>query len=673
MPMDTLETNVAKITLGNSKQTNTYVLTLAEKAQQPDSEVFAVVSLPVLNPAALDDCERIASALITALKRSFKRSSTENTFELALSEINDEMGKLGSLGQQNWTGKISAVVGARKGSSLFVATTGKTTALLIRNGEVSEITESSQAKHPLKTFEAFSSGKLKPKDLVILTTTELFNHLSLDRIKSLLENNTLEIAAQEILSLLEDNAGPEVAFGTLLIQETEPGTEYAKDLTTASYGVDDRPLKDKLTAHAKKILNKETATNIWKGLQGAAKKPKISVDKLSKIAEYGSQSASFLKDKAQSAKNFDYRSPISNFRTASRPKQFFIVSVIVLVIAIATNITISQNRKANQEKEQVFATAIAQVENLLSDSESKLLFKDNNGALELLSQASTELQGITPESDEQKDKTEKLTSTIQDLQNKILNITPTDVQNLGTLSNADHLMSLPGMIATATGSTIVSYNIADGSIEDGKLRSPVDILNSVSFDSLRTVIFDGQGLRVWTPASGETGEPFYQNLPRPSFLVAMDRYETNSRVYILDTEKSQITSFLVSETSISRPSVSVSDDVLSSAYDFAIDGSIYVLTTDGVTKFLAGKKVEFKLPTLTPELNPAGKIATSKDMTYVYILDPTGRIVITSKTGDLVKVLANDQLKGADDFVIDEPGGVIYVLNSGSLLKVNID
>jgi hypothetical protein len=671
--MDTFETNVAKITLGNSKQTNTYVLTLAEKTPHPDCEIFAVVSLPVLNPAALDDCERIAGALTATLQRSFKRSANESTFELALGEINDEMGKLNSLGQQNWTGKISAVVAARKGTTLYVAATGKTSALLIRNGEVSEITESTETKHPLKTFDTFSSGKIKPKDLIVITTTEFFNHLSLDRAKNILENNTLELAAQEILQLLEDNAGPEVAFGTLLIQEMEKGLEDSTTLNTANYGTDNTPFKEKLVKHAKKLLSKDTAIAIWQNLQSAAKKPKISVDKLSKIAEYSGQGMGFLKDKAKTYKNFDYRSPITNFRTASRPKQFFIVSVIVLVIAIATNIAISQHRKSTATKEQAFTSAVSAVESTLNDAESKLVFKDTTGALSLLDNARNKLQSIVAENTSQKDKISSLELALATLQNRILNITPAKITSLGALSGADHLIVLPGALATATGTTIVSYDIASGKIEDGKLKTPVNILNSVSFDSLRTVIFDGQGLRVWTPSSGETGDPFYQNLPKPNYLVALDKYDTNSRVYILDTEKSQVTSFLVTNTTISKPSVSVSNSALSNAYDLAVDGSIYVLTTDGVLKFTAGKAVPYALPTLNPPLNPAGKITTGPNMKNVYILDPSGRIIITDKKGTLVKILADTQLKNAKDFYVDETSSTIYVLNSGSLLKVNMN
>lgn len=672
--MDNLETNVAKISLGNPKQTSTYVATLAEKSLHQECELFGVVSLPLLNPAALEDCERISGALTAAFKRSFKRGCDLKTFENSLNEINEEMGKLASLGQQNWTGKVSALVAVRKGSTFYVASTGKTKALLIRDGELNEITEASESKHPLKTFDTFSNGKIKSQDIIILTTAELFNHLSLDRIKKILETNTLELGAQEILQLLEDNAGPEVAFGTLLIQESESSVEGAEATLSASdFGTDNSPFKEKFAKNAKKVLNKETALNIWKSLQSVAKKPKVSVDQIGKIAEMGGQGFGIIRDKAKQYKNFDYKAPIQNFRTASRPKQFFIISIIILVIAISANITISQNRKKTLLKTQVFEQSLASIETLINDADSKLLFKDSSGAISSLSEAESKLLTITPESEEEKTRVAELSGAIDSLRNKILNITPANIENLGTLSGASHLIVNPGFLATATGQTIVSYDLATGQIEDGKYKTSNDILNSVNIDSLRTVIFDGQGLRVWTPSSGESGEPFYQNIPKPNFLAAMDRYETNGRVYILDTEKAQITSFLVSDTTISRPSVSISNAELENAYDIAIDGSIYVLGTAGVKKYTAGKEVPYTLPELNPALNPAGKIYTSPKTTNVYILDPTGRIIITDKKGTLIKILSGDQLKGAQDFSVNEPEGIVYVLNSGSLLKVNLN
>ncbi len=672
--MDHLETNVAKITLGNVKQTSSYVVTMAEKAAAGDCELFAVVSLPVLNPAAVSDCERISEALLATLKRAFRQNCDEASFETALGQINEELGKLNSLGEQNWTGKISALVAARKNTTLYVAATGKTSALLIRNGEATEIVELSEGKHPLKTFDTFSNGKLKAQDIIILTTKELFNHLSLDRIKKILENNTLEIGAQEILQLLEDNAGPEVAFGTLLIQEVPAESENnSPGLTATTFNNEPEKITEKLTKNAKQFLNKETAANIWKSLQKAAQKPKVSVDKLGKLAEFGGQGLGFLKEKAKGYKNFDYRAPIQNFKTASRPKQFFIVSILVLVLAISTNIIFSRQRKEATTKQQVFTQAIASVESLANDAESKLLFKDTAAALELLSEAESKLTQINTDLPDQQQTLSQTRSRLDGLKNKILNITPATIQTLGSLSSSNHLISLPGIFATATGQTLVSFDIATGEISDGKLKSNSEILNSTSLDSLRTIIFDGQGLRVWTPGSGETGDPFYQNLPKPSFLVALDKYETNGRVYILDTEKGQVTSFQVSETTISKPQVSVANPILVNAYDIAIDGSVYALTTNGVVKFTAGKQVPFSTPTLTPPLNPAGKIHTAPKIKNVYLLDPTGRIIITDKKGTLIKILASEQLKGAQDFYVDEAGGVVYVLNSGTLLKVNLN
>jgi rRNA metabolism SBDS family protein len=66
-------------------------------------------------------------------------------------------------------------------------------------------------------------------------TPDLFKHLSIDRLKNILSNNTLEIGAQEVVRILEDNAGPEVAFATLLVQETEVMGAPADTLTLSEY------------------------------------------------------------------------------------------------------------------------------------------------------------------------------------------------------------------------------------------------------------------------------------------------------------------------------------------------------------------------------------------------------------------------------------------------------
>lgn len=674
-PMDTFETNVAKIQIGNSKQTNTYVVTMAERTPNPDSEIFAVVSLPVLNPAALDDCERIATSVTAALRRCYKRTINENSFEVALGEINDEVSKLSSLGQQTWTGKLSAVIAARRGSHITVSATGKASALLMRAGEFNEITESTSAKHPLKTFENFSSGKLKVGDVIILTTAELFNHLSIDRLKNILSNNTLEIGAQEVVRILEDNAGPEVAFATLLIQETEVMGAPADTLTLNEYQssyTKTSPLKH-ASNFAQKFITKEVAQNLWKSVKAtASKRPNLNISKLSSAAaSTGARGLSSLKEHAQNYRQADFRAPLNKFQSFSKSKKFFTVSVLVLLLAVVINIFVARSKRQSAADATAFEQSKTSITKLVNDADSKLVFRDEQAALTLLQQAKQELSGVKASTTAQKQTVTDITKQIETLLNKVEKITVVNPTTIATLSNAENLIRTPTVLATATGTTIISYNLTTGTIEDGALKTSVNIQDSAAFPGTSVVVFDGQGLGVWNTQNGTLGPQFYQNVPKAANFKGLVRYPTNNRAYIADTSTGQVISYLVTNSAISKPVVSVKDDIVKNAQDIAVDGSVYVLTQDGIKKFTAGKPVSFTFPTLSTPFSGKGKLYVDSTSKQLYILDANGRIIITDKTGKLVQVLSSDQFKDSQDFTVDEPGKTIYVLHSGSLLKVS--
>ncbi|MBP9686292.1 MAG: hypothetical protein KBD66_00660 [Candidatus Doudnabacteria bacterium] len=676
--MDTLETNVAKIQIGNSKQTNTYVTTIAERTPHEDCELFAIVALPLLNPAAADDCERIATGIIATLRRAYKRSNNESTFEVALGEINDEIGKLASLGQSNWTGKISAVIAARQGKTFSAAATGKTSAILMRGGDLNEITEVNHPKHPLKTFEAFSAGRIKVGDVIIITTAELFNHVSIDRVKNILSQNTLEIAAQELVRIIEDTAGPEVAFATLLLQETEPMTQLTgEQLNLNDYSSTKTSSKLLATAGSKLkgALNKESAQKLWGTIKATAQNRTgtLNVKNLSgKALSQGSAGLQRIREQAKQYRHVDFRSPYVAFKNFSRPKQFFTVCVCVLAIAVVINVFVARSRRHTANTMAAFTTQTVGIQKLLSDAESKLVFKDELGAGTLAQTAKTQLESLETVNETQAQQKQSLLKQTEEIIRQANKIETPSVSQVATLSSAEHLLLLNNQLATVTNKVVVSYNIGTSLTKDGEIKTQTEVVDATAISADLAVAFDGQGLNVWDTSKGTNTTPFFQNVPKPGDFTSLVFYPTNSRVYTVDRGTNQVMSYAATSSGLSKPTVSVKDAKLADAQDLAIDGSIYILTKTDVKKFTAGKVATFLFPALPEAFSGTGKIYTDSKATKVYILDADGKIIITEKTGKLVRILQSDELKGANDFVVDEAGKVIFVLRNGSLLKLGL-
>src|SRR5262249_48839825 len=153
----------------------------------------------------------------------YKRPLNDNSFETAVAQINEELGKLASMGQTYWVNKFNCILAVKNGTEFTVATCGKTSAFLLRGNEFTNISTSPEQAHPLKTFDTFASGKIKLNDVLILSNTQLLNFLSMDRLREILSRQNFLAAAQTIIELLKEMAGPEVAFGTILNLQVPAG------------------------------------------------------------------------------------------------------------------------------------------------------------------------------------------------------------------------------------------------------------------------------------------------------------------------------------------------------------------------------------------------------------------------------------------------------------------
>ncbi len=669
--MQELETQVVKIQLGDLRQATSYVYTLAEKIDITDSELYMICELPLFNPAAAAECQRIAEAVAASLKRSYRKNVTNSTFENALAIINDELGKLVSLGKTHWIGKLNAVLAVKRGTTLSVASVGKISAQLFREGNFASITEAGAISHPLKTFENFSEGKLRLGDLLVISTTQLFNHISVDRIRGILQKNELTDAAQQIISILQDTMGPEGACGTILALQTEPtaATDEEVDLQTYMAGPSiNSSVKDENWLDRIKTMG-ATAGTIGKNLSSDMRQKIKNRPSLSDIVSNRSGSIGMVQNQF---KRVTKQFQPATIRSLSRTKKLFLISAAILLVALIANIVIARYYQTQKNKNATTVASISSLEKLANDANAALLYGDESQAITLLSDLQKQLEALTNVPTDQVEAVDKVRAQAQELQNKVGKVTPASPTNLGTLGNADHLISLPNYLATETNRTVVGYNRTSKSIQDNVLRTSEPILRSTFLKNNTAVIYNGSELLVWNFQNGVIGGAFSDQVPKLADMGGMRLYPTNNRVYIIDRANRQVISFAATETAFSKPTVSISAvPELASASDLAIDGSIYIATGGTILKFNSGARQEFT-PGVT-SLSDTTKLYTQPDFTNLYVLDKGNkRVVILSKSGSLVKTITSDQFNDLKDFSVDEKGKTIYILNNTSLLSIGI-
>lgn len=151
--------------------------------------------------------------------------------------------------------------------------------------------------------------------------------------------------------------------------------------------------------------------------------------------------------------------------------------------------------------------------------------------------------------------------------------------------------------------------------------------------------------------------------------IAIDSF--NGNAYILSPSKNQIWRYSSSGENFGAKAEYIKDSSnISNAVDFAIDGKIYVLKSDGkIISFLQGAGSELKLTGLEKTLINSKAIKTTADLKNLYIL-ADNKIYIFSKEGKFTKAFRSPN--EVADFTISDDEKSLFILTDGKVFEVKI-
>ncbi|MBL7058112.1 hypothetical protein ISS03_02125 [Patescibacteria group bacterium] len=148
-----------------------------------------------------------------------------------------------------------------------------------------------------------------------------------------------------------------------------------------------------------------------------------------------------------------------------------------------------------------------------------------------------------------------------------------------------------------------------------------------------------------------------------------------SYIYYVSRADNQIFKFSPKNGGFSSGQKWIKDEKVdvSNAIDMEIDGHIYVLKANGeILKLLKGKAEDFTLDIVEPELKMATKFYISKELNYVYILDPLQkRVVVFNKKGEFIAQYTSNNFSNLKDFIVDEQNNILYLLDTSSVYKIS--
>lgn len=142
-------------------------------------------------------------------------------------------------------------------------------------------------------------------------------------------------------------------------------------------------------------------------------------------------------------------------------------------------------------------------------------------------------------------------------------------------------------------------------------------------------------------------------------------------IYVADKSAKQIYKF--ASGSFNKANYFQGSFDISKAVSIAIDGSIWVLGSDGsIQKFTRGNQEGFSITGLDKPLKPT-RIYTDPDSKNLYVLDNGNkRIVVLSKNGAFQEQYLAKTIANARDFSVSEKDKKIYILISNKLWQMDL-
>ena len=139
-----------------------------------------------------------------------------------------------------------------------------------------------------------------------------------------------------------------------------------------------------------------------------------------------------------------------------------------------------------------------------------------------------------------------------------------------------------------------------------------------------------------------------------------------SNLYFLDKKSGQIIKYpYLGDLKWDFPRLWLKNKKAIDGKSIAVDGSIWVLNKDNsISRYCAGALRETIKLDLFPYPKDFSKIFASPHLPYLYLLEPVQkRIIIISKTGQVVKQFQSQKFDNLLDFAVSEDGKTIYLLN----------
>ena len=682
---------------------------------------------------------QIGQTIINTFSQSYYEGGSTSdlaNFEQALKKVNETLAQITQNGETDWIGNLNGILGVLVENKMHIAQTGKCEAYIFRDGKINHLTyglaTNNIEAHPLKTFSNITSGELKSHDKVLLSSPDIYKHLSIDSLQQVISMNTPNEAVLQTAKILKKK---KVSTVNALVMNLLDMDELAKQPPSENNTVFlDRPLESiwaggkrfwnqlifpvlKIVGKSSKKASKKSLTftkNYLRSMQEkkktAAATPPKKKDLFEKEFIDNNPSEDLLKDEEiqyspelevhyyNEKKKIEEQSKISKFfgfisqklskffqfiiniATNKKTRPYFFVIVAIILLVIIGLVVNSKRGDGTANMNLANSQAVLRdAENLQKDAKTADLSNDKEKAKQLYSQAIEKLKSIQDLPIVGGNAKEDLALCYTELDKLTATTRFSSLSPLFSIgSPIKSVFVVNGKAFMATQDTIFQSLLSGGKPEEA--ASAPRNNGDLQFGTLM-----GKDIFLYTSAQKiydfvTTSESIDLALGPSNWETANAASNFAGNIYLLDGIIGQIYkhpsssgSFAVGEEYINTSSIDLKGSV-----SITVDGEIYVLRSNGeALKFAKGKQQDFSLqdvPTPASKIEKPLKIYTDGDMPSIFVLDGgLKRILEFGKDGHFIRQHAlPESFNEISDFFVSYKSKKIWIANGKDLFEISI-
>lgn len=332
-------------------------------------------------------------------------------------------------------------------------------------------------------------------------------------------------------------------------------------------------------------------------------------------------------------------------KTLTHRQKIFLTVAIVLLIVLVGTIWFSLQKRAASQTTALFSQLYPPAESKYQEAQGlqslnpSLAHDDYTQAQQMLEAAKGKFSAGSKEE-----------AQILALLDKVkAQLTPTNTQPQTAVTKAD-----------ATASPLLGFAQQNSGVK------------YISQDDSNFYLADNSGITRVTK-SGNKSTKIITNGSDWKTIAGFETYLGN--MYVLDSADG-IDKYAAGSSGFGNkaPYFTGSTPDLSKAVSMAIDGSVWILTSDGaISQYTKGVGQSFTVSGLSTPLSSPSRIMTSVDDSNLYILDNgNSRLVVLKKDGTFVAQYANDIFKSATQLDVNESAKKTYILSGGTIYEMDL-